>query len=145
MSSTRRGKGAEAPGRLEATPGGHRAGARSFPCRGRGAGRFAAPEYRAGVRSFRPCRRHYLVLELVEGGTLAAKLGKPQRPRETAELVAALAAGVQHAHDFGIVHRDLKPENVLLQAAMASAYPRSRISALPGAWPLRLAKLATAT
>jgi WD40 repeat protein len=56
----------------------------------------------------------YLVLELVEGGPLGAKLGKPQGHRETAELLVALAEAVQHAHAHGVVHRDLKPDNILL-------------------------------
>jgi WD40 repeat protein/tRNA A-37 threonylcarbamoyl transferase component Bud32 len=56
----------------------------------------------------------YLALELVEGGPLTAKLGKPQPPRETAELLVALAEAVGHAHAHGVVHRDLKPDNILL-------------------------------
>jgi WD40 repeat protein len=57
----------------------------------------------------------YLVLEFVEGGTLASKLGKPQRPHEAAGLLATLAAAVEYAHSAGVIHRDLKPENILLQ------------------------------
>src|SRR5262249_35868444 len=38
----------------------------------------------------------------------------PLPPRETAELVEALARAVQAAHDGGVVHRDLKPANVLI-------------------------------
>jgi formylglycine-generating enzyme required for sulfatase activity/tRNA A-37 threonylcarbamoyl transferase component Bud32 len=57
----------------------------------------------------------YLVLELVEGGSLDAKLGgNPQPPRAAAELVEAVARAVHFAHDHGIVHRDLKPANVLM-------------------------------
>jgi WD40 repeat protein len=56
----------------------------------------------------------YLALELVDGGPLAAHLGKPQNPRATAELIATLAEAVQHAHTHGVVHRDLKPDNILL-------------------------------
>jgi WD40 repeat protein/serine/threonine protein kinase len=57
----------------------------------------------------------YLALELVEGGSLDDKLtGKPQPPRETAELVVTLAHAVHYAHLHGIVHRDLKPANILL-------------------------------
>jgi serine/threonine protein kinase len=57
----------------------------------------------------------YIVMELVEGGSLAARLeGGPQPERETAELVEAIARAVHVAHGLGIVHRDLKPSNVLL-------------------------------
>jgi WD40 repeat protein/serine/threonine protein kinase len=58
----------------------------------------------------------YLVMEYVDGGSLAACLnGKPQPWRSACTLVAALAAAVHHAHERGIIHRDLKPENILLQ------------------------------
>jgi eukaryotic-like serine/threonine-protein kinase len=51
----------------------------------------------------------------VDGGSLAQRLdGTPWPPRPAAELVAALADGVQAAHERGVVHRDLKPANVLL-------------------------------
>ncbi|MEO2087915.1 MAG: serine/threonine-protein kinase, partial [Gemmataceae bacterium] len=59
--------------------------------------------------------RPFLVLEYVPGGSLARfGGGAPIAPQRAAEIVAALARGVQHAHDRGIVHRDLKPANVLL-------------------------------
>jgi serine/threonine protein kinase len=59
--------------------------------------------------------RPYVVLELVEGGSLAEKLaGRPQPPREAAALVEMVARAVHHAHEHGLVHRDLKPANILL-------------------------------
>ncbi|MHB1425691.1 MAG: protein kinase domain-containing protein [Gemmataceae bacterium] len=59
----------------------------------------------------------YLALELLEGGSLEAKIaGKPQAPRDAATLVCVLARAIQYAHSRGIVHRDLKPSNVLLTA-----------------------------
>ena len=59
----------------------------------------------------------YLVLELIEGGTLAQKAaGVPQLPERAAQLVETLAAAMHHAHQRGLVHRDLKPANVLLTA-----------------------------
>ena len=57
----------------------------------------------------------YLVMELVEGETLAQKLGRgPMEFREAAELVRTLAAAVEYAHGQNVVHRDLKPSNILL-------------------------------
>ncbi len=54
-------------------------------------------------------------LELVEGGSLAARLaGAPQAPGDAARLLEVLAHAMHHAHEQGIVHRDLKPTNVLL-------------------------------
>ena len=57
----------------------------------------------------------YFSLELVEGGSLLARIAKePLEPREAAQLVEQLAAAVQYAHERGVLHRDLKPANVLL-------------------------------
>ncbi|GAB4135681.1 MAG: hypothetical protein Kow0040_21030 [Thermogutta sp.] len=58
------------------------------------------------------CR--YVVMELLEGGTLADRRGRTWKPRQAARLVETLARAVQYAHDHGILHRDLKPGNVLL-------------------------------
>jgi WD40 repeat protein len=59
----------------------------------------------------------FLVLEYMDGGSLAQKLaGKPLPAREAAELVEVLAWAVQHAHSHGVIHRDLKPANILLAA-----------------------------
>jgi serine/threonine-protein kinase len=62
-------------------------------------------------------RHPYFAMELLEGGTLASRLaGAPQPARQSAQLVATLAAAVTYAHQRGIVHRDLKPANILLTA-----------------------------
>jgi eukaryotic-like serine/threonine-protein kinase len=59
----------------------------------------------------------YIVLEYVEGQTLARALaGVPQPPRDAAALVETLARAIDHAHTRGVIHRDLKPANVLLTA-----------------------------
>jgi serine/threonine-protein kinase len=61
--------------------------------------------------------RPYFTMELVEGGSLAAKIEEtPQPAGWAASLVAKLAGAIQFAHQRGIVHRDLKPGNVLLTA-----------------------------
>jgi WD40 repeat protein len=70
-------------------------------------------------------RATYLALELVEGGSLEARLkGKPQAPRPTAELVESLARAIHHAHMQGVVHRDLKPANVLLAEDGTLQHPK---------------------
>ncbi len=66
--------------------------------------------------------RTCLVLEYVDGGNLAGKMGgRPQAPRDAARMVEALARAMAYAHDKGVIHRDLKPANVLLDAAPDAA------------------------
>jgi serine/threonine protein kinase len=63
---------------------------------------------------------HALVLELVEGATLAERLNKGALPLEEALKVAIdVADALSAAHRQGIVHRDLKPGNVMLTKAGA--------------------------
>jgi WD40 repeat protein/tRNA A-37 threonylcarbamoyl transferase component Bud32 len=56
----------------------------------------------------------FIALELVEGGSLADKLGKPWTCEGAVGLVEPLARAMDYAHERGIVHRDLKPANILL-------------------------------
>src|SRR5512144_1089876 len=57
----------------------------------------------------------YLVMELLEGETLADRLGKGALPLEqTLRYGVEIADGLDKAHRQGIVHRDLKPGNVML-------------------------------
>jgi serine/threonine protein kinase len=59
----------------------------------------------------------YLVEEFVPGTTLASRLADGSlRPREAAELVAAVAEALDYAHRHGVIHRDIKPSNILLDA-----------------------------
>jgi WD40 repeat protein/serine/threonine protein kinase len=72
--------------------------------------------------------QHYLVMKLVEGGSLAEKLasgewpegpgrdsgGTPHSPRAASTLLAKVAHAVHYAHQRGVLHRDLKPRNILL-------------------------------
>ena len=56
---------------------------------------------------------HLLVLELVEGPTLADRInGGPLPQLEALQIARQLAEALEAAHDRGIVHRDLKPANI---------------------------------
>jgi eukaryotic-like serine/threonine-protein kinase len=55
----------------------------------------------------------YLVLELVEGKTLAGRIARGAIPVEDALKIAkSICKALEAAHEKGIVHRDLKPANV---------------------------------
>jgi eukaryotic-like serine/threonine-protein kinase len=58
---------------------------------------------------------NYLVMELVEGETIAAWLKRGPLPLKTALFYASqIAAALMEAHSKGIVHRDLKPGNIMI-------------------------------
>ncbi|MGC3998855.1 MAG: serine/threonine-protein kinase [Anaeromyxobacter sp.] len=59
--------------------------------------------------------RPYMVLEFLQGRTLAELLGgKAMPPGRAVELISPVLRALAVAHGQGIVHRDLKPENVML-------------------------------
>jgi len=58
---------------------------------------------------------HFLVMEYLEGETLAARLARGALPLpEALRISAEIASALDAAHRQGIVHRDLKPGNVFL-------------------------------
>ena len=57
----------------------------------------------------------FLVMELLDGETLASRVAAgPLPPAEAARITAAVADALDFAHQRGIVHRDVKPSNVML-------------------------------
>ncbi|EYF01391.1 serine/threonine-protein kinase [Chondromyces apiculatus] len=58
----------------------------------------------------------YLVMELLEGEDLGARLDRVRRLslQEAVGIFAQVARAIRRAHDAGLVHRDLKPANVFL-------------------------------
>ena len=59
--------------------------------------------------------QHFLVMELVEGETLAERLQRgPLQIEEALRIVVQIAEALEAAHDKHIIHRDLKPANIKL-------------------------------
>ncbi len=68
--------------------------------------------YDQGLDSQHP----FLVMELIEGGTLRELLRErgPMPPHAVAAVLRPVLSGLAVAHRSGLVHRDIKPENVLI-------------------------------
>ncbi len=59
-----------------------------------------------------------LVMELVEGKTLAVRLKKGRIPQDEAlEICRQIAEGIEAAHEQGVLHRDLKPANIQITSS----------------------------
>jgi len=62
--------------------------------------------------------RHYIVMELVRGGSLRTLLDRSDvPPAKVITVLTEVATALAFAHAEGVVHRDVKPENVLLTKA----------------------------
>jgi Tol biopolymer transport system component/predicted Ser/Thr protein kinase len=60
---------------------------------------------------------NYLVMELIEGPTLADRIKQGRIPlEESLEIARQIADALEAAHEKGIVHRDLKPGNIKVKA-----------------------------
>ncbi len=58
---------------------------------------------------------NYLVMEMVEGETIAARLKSGPLPMKEALMYASqILAALEQAHEKGIIHRDLKPGNIMI-------------------------------
>jgi Tol biopolymer transport system component len=69
----------------------------------------------AAIHGLEEGAQPFLVLELVEGEDLAARLKRGAIPSDEAlEIARQIAEALEEAHAKGIVHRDLKPANVKL-------------------------------
>ena len=87
-----------------------------------------------------------LILELVEGETLADRIARGPIPiRETLGIARQIAEALEAAHEKAIVHRDLKPANIkitpegtvkLLDFGLAKAMSLERVSPDGGAGPI---------
>src|SRR5262245_61809297 len=60
----------------------------------------------------------YLVLELVDGETLAERIERgPLSVSDTIDMARQVGAALEAAHERGVVHRDLKPGNIMFTSA----------------------------
>ncbi len=57
----------------------------------------------------------YIIMEFVKGKSLHHSAhGKAINQETAVEIISAICAGLEHAHEAGILHRDIKPANILL-------------------------------
>jgi serine/threonine protein kinase len=57
----------------------------------------------------------FIVMELVEGESLATVLARgPVPPREAVIIIKQVAEALAEAHEKGVVHRDVKPDNIIV-------------------------------
>jgi eukaryotic-like serine/threonine-protein kinase len=94
---------------------GDRAAVRRFRREARATAKLAHPNV-TRVFDFVDGEAPFLVLELLEGQTLASRLrrGGAIPPVEATRIAAAVADGLDVAHRGGIIHRDVKPSNIML-------------------------------
>src|ERR1700724_1691484 len=78
----------------------------------------------------------YLVMEYLEGETLADRLRKGPLPVEQVlKYGIEICQGLERAHRSGVVHRDLKPGNIMLTKASAKLMDFGLAKAVPSVAP----------
>ncbi|HHV21699.1 MAG TPA: serine/threonine protein kinase [Propionibacterium sp.] len=68
------------------------------------------PVHAAGIA---PDGRSYLVMQLCDRRSLAARIRRPLQVGRALEIAIQIAGAIETAHRLGIVHRDIKPANIL--------------------------------
>ncbi|TAK16685.1 MAG: serine/threonine-protein kinase [Acidobacteria bacterium] len=89
---------------------------------------------------------HFLVMEYVEGETLADRISRGPLPLgEALQIAGEVVDALDKAHRQGIVHRDLKPANIMLaKAKRAGAATATKIITAPDESPVKPASGAAA-
>jgi Tol biopolymer transport system component len=88
----------------------------------------------------------YIVMEFLEGETLAARLEKGPLPLgELLQAAIQIADGLSTAHRQGMVHRDLKPGNIMLTPGGAKLLDFGLAKGIGGSAPTDLTSAPTAT
>jgi serine/threonine protein kinase len=78
----------------------------------------------------------YLVMEFLEGETLASRLAKaPLPPEQVLKYGIEICEGLERAHRTGVIHRDLKPGNIMLTKAGAKLMDFGLAKAVTGPPP----------
>jgi eukaryotic-like serine/threonine-protein kinase len=78
----------------------------------------------------------YLVMEFLEGETLADRLRKgPLPPQQVLKYSIEIGEGLEKAHRTGVVHRDLKPGNIMLTKSGAKLMDFGLAKATPAITP----------
>jgi Tol biopolymer transport system component len=78
----------------------------------------------------------FLVMEFLEGETLADRLAKgPLPPEQVLKYGIEICAGLEKAHRGGVMHRDLKPGNIMLTKAGAKLMDFGLAKATPAGTP----------
>ncbi|MCK8607995.1 serine/threonine-protein kinase [Agromyces sp. C10] len=81
------------------------------------------PVYDAGTLIHAGVERRYIVMELIEGLSLAHQLADgPLKPRQVADIGAQVADVLSYVHGQGVIHRDIKPENILVSEVPTFGY-----------------------
>ena len=80
----------------------------------------------------------FLVMEFVDGETLAARIARGPLPiREIVRYAIQIAEALDHAHRHGVMHRDLKPSNIMLTRAGVKVLDFG-LATLHGGTPLQM-------